>query len=54
MKVNPFGRGHEQLLPGSNLEEYRASLPLVISRFTGYRPPEAEPPYDPLPLPPFT
>ncbi|KAK5355047.1 hypothetical protein LTR11_011843 [Exophiala xenobiotica] len=34
--------------------DYRASLPPIISRFTGYRPPEAEPPYDPLPFPPFT
>lgn len=33
--------------------DYRASLPLIISRFTGYRPPEAEPPYDPLPFPPL-
>lgn len=34
--------------------DYRASLPPIISRFTGYRPPKAEPPYDPLPFPPFT
>ena len=33
--------------------DYRASLPAIISRFTGYRPPAAEPPYDPLPFPPF-
>ncbi|KAL2395106.1 hypothetical protein ABEF93_000115 [Exophiala dermatitidis] len=34
--------------------DYRASLPPIISRFTGYRAPEAEPPYEPLPFPPFT
>ena len=34
--------------------DYRSHLPQVISRFTGYRPPERSPPYEPLPLPPFT
>ncbi|OQV03533.1 hypothetical protein CLAIMM_08569 [Cladophialophora immunda] len=34
--------------------DYRADLPLIVSRFTGYRPPDAEPPYEPLPFPPFT
>ncbi len=33
--------------------DYRASLPPHIARFTGYREPNAEPPYDPLPFPPF-
>ena len=35
-------------------QDYRSRLPLIISRFTGYRPPNANPPYDPLPFPPFT
>lgn len=34
--------------------DYRADLPVIISRFTGYRPSDAEPPYEPLPFPPFT
>ncbi|KAH0847573.1 hypothetical protein AYO21_01458 [Fonsecaea monophora] len=34
--------------------DYRADLPLIVSRFTGYRPPNAEPPYEPLPFPPFS
>jgi hypothetical protein len=35
-------------------EDYRARLPGYISRFTGYRPPGAVVPYDPLPFPPFS
>ncbi|MCJ1304681.1 hypothetical protein MMC08_007494 [Hypocenomyce scalaris] len=35
-------------------EDYRARLSVHISRFLGYRPPGSEPPYDPLPFPPFT
>ena len=35
-------------------EDYRGRLPAVLSRFTGYRPPEAVTPYDPLPFPPFS
>lgn len=34
-------------------DDYRGRLPLWLSRFTGYRPPGSEPPYDPLPFPPF-
>lgn len=34
--------------------DYRADLPLIVSRFTGYRPPDVESPYEPLPFPPFT
>lgn len=34
-------------------EDYRSRLPDSISRFTGYRPPGASPPYAPLPFPPF-
>lgn len=30
-------------------EDYRARLPPNIARFTGYRPIDAEPPYDPIP-----
>lgn len=35
-------------------KDYRARLPTIISRFTGYRPPDARAPYDPLPFPPFS
>jgi CBS-domain-containing membrane protein len=35
-------------------QDYRRHLPLMISRFTGYRPPETSAPYLPLPFPPFT
>lgn len=34
-------------------DDYRGRLPRWISRFTGYRQPGDEPPYDPLPFPPF-
>ncbi|WVQ63125.1 uncharacterized protein L199_001276 [Kwoniella botswanensis] len=34
-------------------EDYRSRLPLIASRFIGYRPPGAVPPYEPLPIPPF-
>ncbi|WWD08492.1 hypothetical protein V865_006604 [Kwoniella europaea PYCC6329] len=34
-------------------EDYRSRLPLIVSRFIGYRPPGAVPPYEPLPIPPF-
>jgi CBS-domain-containing membrane protein len=34
-------------------KDYRGRLPVVISRFLGYRPPEASAPFDPLPFPPF-
>ncbi|KAE8422304.1 HPP family-domain-containing protein [Aspergillus pseudocaelatus] len=33
--------------------DYRSDLPPSLLRFTGYRPPDAGPPYDPLPIPPF-
>ncbi|OGM51050.1 CBS domain-containing membrane protein [Aspergillus bombycis] len=33
--------------------DYRSDLPPSLSRFTGYRPPDEGPPYDPLPIPPF-
>lgn len=35
-------------------KDYRANLPLIITRFTGYRPLGKEAPYDPIPIPPFT
>lgn len=35
-------------------EDYRARLPGNISRFTGYKRPGTELPYDPLPFPPFS
>ncbi|KAI8687493.1 hypothetical protein NCS55_00000800 [Fusarium keratoplasticum] len=35
-------------------EDYRARLPTHVSRFTGYHPPNATAPYDPLPFPPFS
>lgn len=35
-------------------EDYRARLPRYLSRFTGYKAPEEEAPYDPLPFPPFS
>lgn len=35
-------------------KDYRAYLPLSLSRFTGYRRPEDEAPYKPLPFPPFS
>lgn len=35
-------------------QDYRGRLPSYVSRFLGYRPPGAEPPYEPLPFPPFT
>lgn len=35
-------------------EDYRARLPPWISRFLGYRVPGKEPPFSPLPFPPFT
>ncbi|KGO64378.1 Uncharacterized protein PITC_022770 [Penicillium italicum] len=34
--------------------DYRSQLPDIISRFTGYRAPDASPPYSPLPFPPFS
>ncbi|OCF58444.1 hypothetical protein L486_04477 [Kwoniella mangroviensis CBS 10435] len=34
-------------------EDYRSRLPLIVSRFIGYRPPGAVPPYEPLPIPFF-
>ncbi|GAB1192798.1 hypothetical protein APSETT444_001995 [Aspergillus pseudonomiae] len=33
--------------------DYRSDLPPSLFRFTGYRPPDEGPPYDPLPIPPF-
>ncbi|OCF34481.1 hypothetical protein I316_03996 [Kwoniella heveanensis BCC8398] len=35
-------------------EDYRERIPPMISRFIGYRPPGAVPPYEPLPFPPFS
>lgn len=35
-------------------QDYRALLPPIISRFTGYRPPGTSAPYEPIPIPPFT
>lgn len=35
-------------------KDYRAHLPPILSRFTGFRAANALPPYDPLPIPPFT
>ena len=35
-------------------QDHRYRLPNVVSRFIGYRPPKTEPPYDPLPFPPFS
>lgn len=35
-------------------EDYRGRLPGYLSRFTGYKPPNAQPPYDPLRFPPFS
>ncbi|WVQ95752.1 hypothetical protein IAU59_002851 [Kwoniella sp. CBS 9459] len=35
-------------------EDYRERLPRNVSRFIGYRPPGAVPPYEPLPFPPFS
>ncbi|KAL1852459.1 hypothetical protein VTK73DRAFT_9212 [Phialemonium thermophilum] len=34
--------------------DYRASLPPIVSRFIGYRPPGEESPHKPLPFPPFS
>jgi len=35
--------------------DYRANMPVFVSRFIGYRPPEEDtPPYQPLPFPPFS
>lgn len=34
--------------------DYRATLPPIIARFTGYRDPNASPPFEPLPFPPFS
>ena len=34
--------------------DYRSQLPGIVSRFTGYRAPEASSPYSPLPFPPFS
>ncbi len=34
--------------------DYRARLPILVSRFLGYRPPQSELPYEPLPFPPFS
>lgn len=34
--------------------DYRSQMPEILSRFTGYRTPEASPPYNPLPFPPFS
>lgn len=34
-------------------QDYRARLPLILSRFTGYKPPGTQLPYEPLPFPPF-
>ncbi|WRT70484.1 uncharacterized protein IL334_007482 [Kwoniella shivajii] len=35
-------------------QDYRERLPLLLSRFIGYRAPGTLPPYDPLPFPPFS
>ena len=35
-------------------EDYRGRLHPQVSRFLGYRHPDAVPPYEPLPIPPFT
>ncbi|KAL5086761.1 hypothetical protein Trisim1_008836 [Trichoderma cf. simile WF8] len=35
-------------------EDYRGRLPYYLSRFTGYKPPDAQPPYEPLGVPPFS
>lgn len=35
-------------------QDYRARLPPIISRFTGYRAPGTKSPYEPVPIPPFT
>jgi len=35
-------------------EDYRRRLPKQLSRFTGYKSPGEEPPYEPLPFPPFS
>jgi len=35
-------------------EDYRARLPGHLSRFTGYKPPGRDPPFEPLPIPPFS
>ncbi|KAL7932562.1 HPP family domain-containing protein [Trichoderma chlorosporum] len=35
-------------------EDYRGRLPDYLSRFTGYKPPNAQPPYEPLGFPPFS
>lgn len=35
-------------------EDYRGRLPAYLSRFTGYKPPNTQAPYDPLPFPPFS
>lgn len=35
-------------------EDYRSRLPNCLSRFTGYKPPNTQPPYDPLHFPPFS
>lgn len=35
-------------------EDYRGRLPGYLSRFTGYKLPNAQPPYEPLSFPPFS
>ncbi|EHK23106.1 uncharacterized protein TRIVIDRAFT_60083 [Trichoderma virens Gv29-8] len=35
-------------------EDYRGRLPSYLSRFTGYKPPNAQPPYTALGIPPFS
>lgn len=35
-------------------EDYRGRLPAWLSRFTGYKAPDEESPYHPLPFPPFS
>ncbi|KAL1855608.1 hypothetical protein Plec18167_004053 [Paecilomyces lecythidis] len=50
-------RYYPSLLSLSHLKfrrDWREKLPRNISRFTGYRPLDENPPYPPLPFPPFT
>lgn len=50
--TSKLGSWKEKLLLS---QDYRARLPEILSRFTGYKPPGTDgPPYKPLPFPPFS
>ncbi|WWC65409.1 uncharacterized protein I303_108027 [Kwoniella dejecticola CBS 10117] len=47
-------RSPARRLDNHGTTEFRARIPIWISRFTGYRPPSQNPPYEPIPIPPFS